>query len=148
MKEEKDSTDKIHTPGCWDYATFHSVSLFDSTSSTLKLFLLNSCSQNFSRISRSPIQPFRLPQSRFHLSNELSQHIMPGRQMTLTSPPLTKPIFLFFPFSPQKGFFHLNSAISRQKKIIVSVSYVVVDGSGYFMNHRYVIILRNILQIL
>jgi hypothetical protein len=53
------------------------------------------------------------------------------------SSPLTKPTFLL-PFGPQKGILHPNSAGSRQKKIIVTAPYVAVDGSGYFMNYRYI----------
>ena len=61
MKEEKDSPVKIHSLGCWDSGTFHSSSLFDSTSTTSKLFPLKTCFQDFSRTASSPsIQPFKL----------------------------------------------------------------------------------------
>lgn len=51
------------------------------------------------------------------------------------SPPLTKPIFLI-PFGPPEGNSSPSSAGSRQKKIIVPVPYVELDGSGYFKNYR------------
>ena len=57
-----------------------------------------------------PIQPFRMPWPRCQLSNELSQHIVTGRQIMPASSPVTKPIFLF-PLCPQLGILHYNSAM-------------------------------------
>lgn len=99
MEEEKDSPNKIHTPGCWVSVTMHSSSLLDSTSTTSELLPLKTCFYDISRIASSPMQPFRLLQSECQLSHELSQHIEAGRQMV---PPLTKPIFLF-PIRPPEG---------------------------------------------
>jgi hypothetical protein len=75
---------------------------------------------------------------------------MTGKEMMPTSPPLKKKkkTFSYFPLGPQKGILCPNSAGSRQKKITILVLYVGVNGSGYFMNYGYVVILRNTLQML
>ena len=90
---------------------------FYSTSTALKLFLLKTCFQNFSRTASLPIQPFML-WSRCQLSNELSQNIATGRQIIPASSPLTKPTFLF-PFGPQKVILHPNSSGSSFTKTII-----------------------------
>jgi hypothetical protein len=59
--------------------------------------------------------------------------------MMPASSPLAKRIFLF-PFWHPEGILCPNSAGSRQRKSIIPVPHVGVDGSGDLMNYRYAII--------
>ena len=68
-------------------------------------------------------------------------NIATGRQIMPARSPLTSQLS-YFPLGPQMGILRLNSAGSRQKIIIIPVPYVGVDGSDYFRNYRYVVILE------
>jgi hypothetical protein len=66
--------------------------------------------------------------------------------MMPASLPFTKPILLF-PFNLKKEIIGPNLARSKQKKITVPIPYFGMDGSDYFINYKYVFILRDSLQI-
>lgn len=66
--------------------------------------------------------------------------------MMPTHTPLEQSIFLF-PFEHPEGDASFHFCYSKQK-IVVSVTKDKVDSSGYFMNYRYFVILKDDLQIL